>query len=233
LIYKLRGESFAIQNDRGHKHISHGSRRVSEQDIKSEIAVVYDVGNIQIEGNVEEQARASTWPAQYTRCRNCGCDPTRRAYGGRGYCGPCYRMIQAIAALKDWDRSNPRTFNRVPKSAQYIGSHFSEEEFEIWRANHIWQAETRLGSLRSREAKRRGDVPVDTLDLEQKFARVVYAVRGKSELSSGARMTIKSLDERQRRALYTLLDEIEDQIPWRGFNSQAAYELIHRRKLGK
>jgi hypothetical protein len=142
-------------------------------------------------------------------------------------------MIQAIPALKAWDRAKPRTFDGVPKSAQSdsVRSYFSEEEFEMWRADHIRQAEARLEWLRSREEKRRGEVTVNGADLEQKFTRLLHAVRRKAKLSSKAKCLIEIFNEEQRRALYTLLDEIEEQIPWRGFSSQAAYDLIHRRKL--
>lgn len=232
-VYKLRGETFVIHNDRGHKHVSHSSRRVMERDIKAEIGVVYDVANIRLEGNVQEGVVASTWPASCNQCRNCGCGPTRRAYGRRAYCGLCYSMIEAISALRAWDRANPRTFDRVPKSAQSnsVGSYFSEKEFEMWRAEHIRQAEARLEWLRSREEKRRGEVAVDEADLEQKFTRLLHAVRRKAMLSSKVKCLIEIFNDEQRRALYTLLDEIEEQIPWRGFSSQAAYDLIHRHKL--
>lgn len=143
-IYKLRGETFQIHNDRGHIHSSHASRRVTQRDIKAEIRVVYEVTGIRLEGNVKEGVLASTWPASCNRCQNCGCEPTRRAYGRRGYCGLCRSMIEAIAALKAWDRAKPGTFDRVPKSAQSdsVRSSFSEEEFEMWRADHRAIAES-------------------------------------------------------------------------------------------
>ena len=234
-IYKVRGETFQIHNDRGHIHISHASRRVTERDIKAEIRVVYEVTDIRLEGNVKEGVLASTWPASCNRCQNCGCEPTRRAYGRRDYCGLCRSMIEAIAALKAWDRAKPGTFDRVPKSAQSdsVRNSFSEEEFEIWRADHIRQAEARLERLRSSEEKRRGEVVVDGADLEQKLTRLLHAIRRKAKLTSRAKCLIEIFNEEQRRALFTLLDEIEEQIPWRGFSSQAAYDLIYKHKLLK
>jgi hypothetical protein len=76
-------------------------------------------------------------------------------------------------------------------------------------------------------------LPTDGIDLEQKFSRLLHAVRLKAKLSSEAHFLIETFNEEQRRALYTLLDEIEEQIPWRGFISQAAYNLIHNHKLLK
>jgi hypothetical protein len=66
-IYKLRGETFQIHNDRGHIHSSHASRRVTQRDIKAEIRVVYEVTGIRLEGNVKEGVLASTWPASCNR----------------------------------------------------------------------------------------------------------------------------------------------------------------------
>jgi|GEM_PF-1455564 len=232
-VYKLSGQTFAIHNDRGHKHISHASRRVTERDIKAEISVVYAVANISLEGNIQEAALASTWAASCKKCQNCGCGPTRRAYGRQGYCGLCHNMVGAITALKAWDRAKPATFHRVPKSAQSgsIANYFSDAEFEIWRADHIRQAEKRLAWLRSREQKRQGKIAIDGGDLEQKFTRLLHAVRGKANLSSKARGLVGIFGKEQRHALYMLLDEIEEQIPWRGFSSQNAYDLIHEHKL--
>jgi hypothetical protein len=232
-VYKLSGQTFAIYNDRGHKHISHPSRRVTERDIKSEICVVYDVSDINLEGNIQEALLASTWPASCKKCQNCGCGPTRRAYGRQGYCGLCHNMVGAITAFKAWDRAKPATFHGVPKSAQSdsIANYFSDAEFEIWRADHIRQAEKRLTWLRSREQKRQGEIAIDGADLEQKFTRLLHAVRGKASLSLKARGLIEIFGKEQRHALYMLLDEIEEQIPWRGFSSQNAYDLIHEHKL--
>ncbi|MGD0026120.1 MAG: hypothetical protein ABSC37_16130 [Xanthobacteraceae bacterium] len=229
-VYKVRGLTFVIHNDRGHKHVSHPSRRVTERDIKAEIGVVYHVANIRLEGNFQEAVLASTWPASCNQCLSCGCGPTRRAYGRQSYCGLCYSMVEAIAALTAWDRAKSASFHHVPKSAQSdsVTSYFSEQEFEIWRADHIRQAKRRLEWLRSREQKRRGEIAVDGADLEQKFATLLHAVRRKAKLSSKAKCLIGIFDEEQRHALYTLLDEIEEQIPWRGFSSQVAYDLIHK-----
>jgi hypothetical protein len=232
-VYKLRGQTFAIHNDRGHKHISHASRRVTERDIKAEISVVYDVANIIVEGDIHEAVLASTWPASCNKCQNCGCGPTRRAYGRQGYCGLCHNMVQATTALRAWDRAKPATFHGVPKSAQSdsIANYFSEADFEIWRADHIRQAEKRLACLRSREQKRQSEITVEEADLEKKFAHLLRAARLKAKLSSKAIGLIGIFDKEQRHALYMLLDEIEEQIPWRGFSSQGAYDLIHERKL--
>jgi hypothetical protein len=142
-------------------------------------------------------------------------------------------MVEAIVGLEAWDRSESRTFNRVPKSARSVSvsDFFSDEEFEIWRADHMRQAEERLEWLCSREKKRRGEMAVEKADLEQKYTRVLHAIRRKAKLSKEARRFIGIFNDEQGRALFSLLDEIEEQIPWRGFSSQTAHDLIHKRKL--
>jgi hypothetical protein len=67
--------------------------------------------------------------------------------------------------------------------------------------------------------------------LSKKITRLLHAVRGKANLSLKARSLIGIFGKEQRHALYMLLDEIEEQIPWRGFSSQNAYDLIHEHKL--
>src|SRR5258708_40110287 len=80
-VYKSRGQHFVIYNDRGHSTPSHGSCRVTADDIRGEIITVYDVGDVRLEGSVEEGVRAATWPQKYEQCANCGCPPTFRFHG--------------------------------------------------------------------------------------------------------------------------------------------------------
>jgi hypothetical protein len=223
-----------IHKDRGHKHTSHASRRVNESDIKAKIHAAYHVGNIILEGDIEEAKFAATWPKSCDKCKNCGCLPTRRAYGRKGYCGLCHRMVEAIAALTAWDRAKPATSCRVPKSAHpesITSTYYSDAEFDIWRASHLRQAEERLARLRAREQRSRGEVAVDSTDIEERLTRLLRAIRRKAKLSPQAKGLIELFDAERRHTLHILLDEIEDHIPWRGFNSQDAYDLIHRYKL--
>jgi hypothetical protein len=233
-IYKLRGEAFTIHNDRGHKHTSYPSRRVNESDIKAEIHTAYHVGNIALEGDIEEAKFAATWPKSCNKCKNCGCSPIRRAYGRKGYCGLCHSMVEGIAALTAWDRAKPATSRWVPKSAHSEGltsAYYSDAEFDIWRASHVRQAEERLAWLRAREQRSRGEVAVDITDIEEKLTRLIRAIRRKAKLSKKVKGLIGLFDAERRHTLHILLDEIEDHILWRGFNSQDAYDLIHRYKV--
>ena len=101
----------------------------------------------------------------------------------------------------------------------------------MWRADHIHQAEARLEWLRTREQKRRDEASVEGDDIAEQFTRLLYAVRRKAKLSAKVKCLIEIFDEGQRRALYTLLDEIDDQIPWRGFSSRAVDDLICKYRL--
>jgi hypothetical protein len=144
-------------------------------------------------------------------------------------------MINAIAAFKSWDRAKPETFQHVPRSALYDdnGYDFSEDEFHIWRTDYIHQAEERLAYLRSREEMRRGVVSVDGLDVEAKLSGLLRAIRRKIQYPHVASDIEKYFDHEQRRALYGLLDKIEDHILWRGFSSEKAYDLISKARSSR
>jgi hypothetical protein len=54
-------------------------------------------------------------PAYVEACKNCTGEPSRYAYGARGYCNHCYRIIKYIEDVRDWNRSCHATLKRIPK----------------------------------------------------------------------------------------------------------------------
>ena len=147
------------------------------------------------------------WPRQHKNCANCGCGPKRRSYGSRGYCGRCFYLVKHIERAKKWDLERLDTHRRAA----------------IKRL--IRQANSRLQYLRLREDKRCGNLPVDPSDIENKFATIFHKLQRPGialSFSQVASYIGKHLKKEERRALYILLDDIEE--PWR--------ELIFRWNAG-
>jgi hypothetical protein len=218
--------------DGGYNRLSHRLPKMDEPDICREVGTLYGLVDVHLDGDIGEGLFAASWPTSRTSCQNCGCQPTRRAYGSRGYCGLCLSMIDAAVALRAWNRQDPTTARGLPRSAisGATDGYFSDDEFEIWRQDHISQAEVRLADLHSREQKRQGLAEVTGTALQEKLAVILRFVRRKAQFPPRANDIDAGFDQEQRRFLFTLLDRIEDEIPWRGFNSQHAWDLIHEHK---
>ncbi|MGO8846642.1 MAG: hypothetical protein ACLQFI_15160 [Methylocella sp.] len=181
----------------------------------------------------------SDWPQNVEVCKNCTGEPSRYAYGACGYCSRCYRLIRHIKDAQTWDRSRRETLKQIPKdgtvdlavgysrSSQLMTDKLTDEQFEIWRGETISQLERRLSLLRHREEIRRCHVPVDALTLERKFAELLHLVRRKAEYPSNASYLNTHFNEKERRIIYALLEEIIEQTPWHGMDLSLILERIY------
>jgi hypothetical protein len=238
-VYKLRGETFKIYNDRGHSHISHGSRKVNEEDIKREINTVYDVVNVTLTGSVRRSVLSSTWPLSCPRCFNCGCEPSRRRYGGsfadQGYCAACLVAVERREAAKHWNREQPDTWRHVYLDKTMIKNHYSAEDFEVYRNAFINEAELRLAQLRKVEGKRRGQIPVDGVDIEDLRDTLLKFIRRKSVLSRDNQKIENTFNPEERLCLYVLLTELTETIqwkfPWWRAMNEASNHFVTRTRL--
>src|SRR5260370_34366205 len=110
------------------------------------------------------------WPKGRKVCNNCGCDPSRRDYGGRGYCCRCYRLILRLERVKGWGRNHPDVSGNLPFTYGV-----TDKEIEIFRDECIRQLEGRLAWLHGREDRYRGDV--EGIDIEYQLGRILHLIR--------------------------------------------------------
>src|SRR5208282_109747 len=156
---------------------------------------------------------------------NCTGEPVRYPYGARGHCNRCYRLIKRIEDVQLWNRGDRATLKGVTKhgmfdpavgyrkSTRLTTDGLTDQQFEVFRAEHIGQLKHRLALLRHREEIRRHEVPVDALSLEQKFAEVLHLVRKNAKYPMNASYLADYFDEDKRRVIYALLEEIIEQAP--------------------
>jgi hypothetical protein len=187
----------------------------------------------------------SDWPEHIEACKNCTGEPSRYAHGARGYCNRCYRVIKHIEDVQAWNRSRRETLKRIPKDGMFdpaVGyskstrlstDSLTDQEFEIYRKEHIRQLKRRLGLLRYREEIRRHEVPVDAWSLEQKFAELLHLIRPKAECPRNASYLNRHFNETERRVIYALLEEIIEQAPWGGIEWGPVYDQISKYRTGK
>jgi hypothetical protein len=94
----------------------------------------------------------------------------------------------------------------------------SKEEFAKYKSRYILEFNTELKYLRSREAARRGEEPVDGLMIEKKLGCILdmlrWKVRNRNVFHGIATAIDHCFNQEQRRVLFEFLDDIEDQVYW-------------------
>jgi hypothetical protein len=131
-----------------------------------------------------------------------------------------------VEKTEAWDRSKPESLSGIPKDGfvdadtgkrlGLVTDNFTDDEFAACQAEYIRQFKDRLKTLRIREAMRSGRLQVDALDIEHKLAGLLALVRPKALYPQHASYIGKHFNAEERRVLFTLLDDIEEQVPWRG-----------------
>jgi hypothetical protein len=86
------------------------------------------------------------------------------------------------------------------------------------------QAYQRLEKLREREEKRCGRAPVTGSDVQAQLSNILKHLRPKIQYPKWAEMVDEKFNAEQRGVLYRMLDEIDGQIPWKGFVFADAHE---------
>jgi hypothetical protein len=186
------------------------------------------------------------WPEDAESCRNCKGSPDRYSHGANGYCSRCYRLLRRIEHVKAWDRHRLFTLKgMIPKDGMFdpavetyrtskrlLTDNYTDDEFEVVRKEYIRQYEARLRLLRHREEARRQEFPVDPLQLEHQFARLLHFIRPKATYPMNASFLNHHFNEAERRVIYALLEEIIKLALWQGISWGKVVERIsaHRQR---
>jgi hypothetical protein len=167
----------------------------------------------------------SQWPKGVEACSSCTGSADQYAHGSGRYCSRCYRLLARIKKAEAWDRTRPETLAGIPKNAMFPAGrpdgplrgletdNLSDEQFEKYRWSWIRQCKEHLNKLRSREEIRRYEFPVEGLDLEEKFRELLRLIRPKAIYPDNANCFNMHFDQKQKRILYALLEEVIEQVP--------------------
>ncbi|MBV8838204.1 MAG: hypothetical protein JO000_16850, partial [Alphaproteobacteria bacterium] len=177
-------------------------------------------------------------------CRNCGCDAARRRFKRRDLCGKCFYLFEYIRSVERWDRARPETLKNAGALRRRYGADalptldtMSDEGFAALKSSIVGQLTAALRALRAREARRRGDVRVDGLTIEQKLKDILRVVqlRDKYDRVAGrfngvSTVLNQSFSPEQCRILYSLLDDIEEQTYGQVTESHKAFEAVYQQR---
>jgi hypothetical protein len=172
----------------------------------------------------------SKWPRGVDGCKKCTGDSRFHAYGAKGVCRRCYAIEQRIEQVRRWNQNERDTLIGFSDSPAFNST---DEEFEINRDETIRQLHCRLKLLRRREEIRRCEIPIEPLDLENKFLQLQHLVRRKAKYLSHASYLADHFDPGQRRVLYALLEEIIESVPWRGIDVGKIFARITEFRASK
>jgi hypothetical protein len=178
------------------------------------------------------------------RCRNCGCTRLRRPFKRSDCCGKCFYLFQYLRAVERWDLARPETLRQVGVMPRRSGGMalpsihaMSAEDFAVFKASYREQIKAALDLLRIREARRRGEMPVDGSSIEHKLKDMLKLMqlrdkyeRAASRFHGLATMLDHTFSPGQCRILYNLLDDIEEQTYGRVAEEYKALAAIHQRK---
>ncbi len=144
-------------------------------------------------------------------CLNCR--TVRYPIYARGYCNRCYRLVRKLEIIEQWDLRVPQTLRGYPQ----LRSFRREEILRALRHEFTHQIRRRLEFLRHREEQRESGV--DGYTIELLLRQLAKAAGARGEVHYGVASWIDhTFPPAQHNALFRLLQDIEDKIPWRGLN---------------
>jgi len=177
-------------------------------------------------------------------CRNCRCEQLRRRFKRRDLCGKCFYLFECIRTVERWDRARPRTLKNAGQMQRRFGGattpldKMSDQDFAAIKATYLDQLHAALRSLRSREARRQGEVRVDGLTIEDKLKGILKVVqlrdrydRVAERFSGVSTMLDRAFSPEQCRLLYSLLDDIEEQSYGQVTDGHKAFEAVYQNRV--
>jgi hypothetical protein len=169
--------------------------------------------------------RMSNWPKNIDACGLCTGSSAAYRYGARGNCARCHDILTRLRRVWGWNPNQPATLKGIPNDgysgiARPITAGLNPQQFERYRDEHVRQLKSRLDLLRRREQIRRLEFPVSGLEIEEKLKQILRRMRGvRRQDADSYRHTASDIydtfDDRQRRVLYALLEEIVEIVPER------------------
>jgi len=160
------------------------------------------------------------WSRRYDICVNCRSN--RRPHAGRGYCSRCYPLLLRIEQAKRWTLDDRRSLRGFPSGP---GWPIDSWAFTAIQTGVLRQLLDRLDLFRIWEDHRAGRV--NDLDVEYQLSRLALAARTKTgwNLFHGVCHALRSdFSKKQITILYRLLNDIEEDIPWRGVDLARCYD---------
>ena len=158
------------------------------------------------------------WSKKYDKCQQCG--TKRFPQIAKGLCGRCYRLVNKLERVNHWDLSNPDSLKGYPREA---GFHKLDTFIQV-KEGVAAQIRERLAFLKARELML--ESTIDGIDVEhilRDIARRCH-VKNRNLFFGIAGYIDDNFKLGQKKVLYELLNEIEEDIPWKGTDWNKVFE---------
>jgi hypothetical protein len=127
-----------------------------------------------------------------------------------------YLFGRTLKDVEAWNIERHETLKHISRACFGPVCPHSKEEFAKHKSSYILELNTELKYLRRREAARRDASLTDGLTIEKKLGSILdllrWKVRDRNVFHGVATSIDHCFDEEQRRMLFVLLDDIEDQV---------------------
>jgi len=157
--------------------------------------------------------RSKNWSKKFDKCQQCGTERYRHV--AKGFCTRCYPLIRKLDEVNGWSVDNPGDL----KEWLHEKSLRNPVRFQRAKSNVVQQIRARLEYLKIREESLKG--PIDGIDIEFQLTWIASRCRGvknKDLFYNEAGTFDEYFGPKQRKILFELLNEIEENIAWTGIN---------------
>ena len=152
------------------------------------------------------------WSRKHPACISCGA--TRRKHKAKGLCSKCYLYAPKLQVINAWNYSNIDNLKYFPKEFLPV----NQTKFDKIKLGLIKQYQNRLNNIKSVESKLQG--VVTGIDVEYMLQNIVALSKAKDKnmFHSIAGTIDLNFNSDQKKLIYKLLNEIEENVPWKGIN---------------
>ena len=153
------------------------------------------------------------WSNKYSHCQNCS--TVRFAHKARGFCRKCYPLVIRLEKVELWTYADINMLPMFPKGINHL---VNEKYFNKMKLVAIKQITERLDWLKMRERQLNEDIY--GIDLEYAFGRLAkYCGVNKNGLFHSSANTFNhNFSMEQKKIIFRLIDDIEQNIKWRGID---------------
>ena len=171
--------------------------------------------------------RRLRWNERAPQCINCGTnEQPRRA---RGFCSRCFPHAERLRIISLWDVNNPLSWKGSGYDQEQFANFFSPPSRDGLPGTRYLEAirehsEAQLRSRRQLESRRRGEEPIDGLELEYLLRELATRLKVRnpnSRFRSWATPLDDALDVDGKRIIYSAIASLLDEQPRASFFPRA------------
>ena len=159
------------------------------------------------------------WTKKFDKCQQCG--TSRFDHKAKGLCTRCHSLVKRLEQVERWNLQDPKSLKGYPGDTRFE----DPDAFKKIKSGFSSQIRERMQFLRDKEKMLEG--PIDGLTIEFQLGRIARRCGVQKPLFHGMANTIDwNFEPKQKKILYRLLNEIEENIRWKGPDLMKVFGFI-------